>query len=186
MEALDGHAIQERLQDLRLGMGGQLGGMVNEGGHFPEVCKKSFQAMVSDMQAGITPEFFARYRFRRAAGAVAAATRNRAAGWSTPLYAGPGDTHYRPIAWDEALDQARRQAARRRPDCAASSTPAAESSNEAGFLLQLFARAVRHELRQQLLVLLPPGQRRRTRRQRSAPAPARFSSKTSTTPTCTF
>ena len=24
-----------------LGMGGQLGGMVNEAGHFPEVCKKS-------------------------------------------------------------------------------------------------------------------------------------------------
>src|SRR5215510_5190691 len=46
-----------------LGMGGQMGGMVNEGGHFPEVCKKSFQAMVSDMQAGITPEFLARYGF---------------------------------------------------------------------------------------------------------------------------
>ncbi|MCA9051450.1 MAG: hypothetical protein KDA89_22080, partial [Planctomycetaceae bacterium] len=27
-----------------VGMGGQLGGMVNEGGYFPEVCKKSFQA----------------------------------------------------------------------------------------------------------------------------------------------
>src|SRR6266436_3182639 len=41
-----------------LGMGGQMGGMVNEGGHFPEVCKKSLQAMVSDMQAGLRPEFF--------------------------------------------------------------------------------------------------------------------------------
>ena len=27
-----------------LGMGGQRGGMVNEAGHFPEVCKKSVQA----------------------------------------------------------------------------------------------------------------------------------------------
>ena len=44
-----------------LGMGGQRGGMVNEAGHFPEVCKKSLQAMVADMQAGISPEFFARY-----------------------------------------------------------------------------------------------------------------------------
>ena len=35
-----------------LGMGGQSGGMVNEAGHFPEVCKKSFQAMVADMQGG--------------------------------------------------------------------------------------------------------------------------------------
>lgn len=25
-------------------MGGQMGGMVNEAGHFPEVCKKSLQA----------------------------------------------------------------------------------------------------------------------------------------------
>ena len=36
-----------------VGMGGQLGGMVNEGGHFPEVCKKSFQAMASDMQGAL-------------------------------------------------------------------------------------------------------------------------------------
>jgi len=44
-----------------LGMGGQAGGMVNEAGHFPEVCKKSLQAMASDMQQRIVPEFFARY-----------------------------------------------------------------------------------------------------------------------------
>src|SRR5215207_11099546 len=44
-----------------LGMGGQRGGMVNEAGHFPEVCKKSLQAMASDMQRGITPELFSRY-----------------------------------------------------------------------------------------------------------------------------
>jgi len=30
-----------------VGMGGQSGGMANEAGHFPEVCKKSFQAMVA-------------------------------------------------------------------------------------------------------------------------------------------
>src|SRR5262245_64546859 len=44
-----------------LGMGGQKGGMVNELGHFPEVCKKSLQAMVADMQAGIQPEFWSKY-----------------------------------------------------------------------------------------------------------------------------
>ena len=44
-----------------LGMGGQLGGMVNEGGHFPEVCKKSLQAIASDMQDRIVPAFFSRY-----------------------------------------------------------------------------------------------------------------------------
>ena len=44
-----------------LGMGGQAGGMVNEAGHFPEVCKKSFQAMVGDMQGGIPDDFFRTY-----------------------------------------------------------------------------------------------------------------------------
>ena len=39
-----------------LGMGGQRGGMVNESGRFPEVCKKSLQAMAADMQGAIAPE----------------------------------------------------------------------------------------------------------------------------------
>ncbi|MBS1581435.1 MAG: histidine kinase, partial [Bacteroidetes bacterium] len=36
-----------------VGMGGARGGMVNEAGHFPEVCKKSVQAQAGDMQAAI-------------------------------------------------------------------------------------------------------------------------------------
>ena len=35
------------------GMGGQRGGMVNEQGRFPEVCKKSIQAQAGDMQPPI-------------------------------------------------------------------------------------------------------------------------------------
>src|SRR5436190_23026808 len=41
-----------------LGMGGQLGGMVNEKGRFPEVCKKSIQAMAADLQGAVKPHFF--------------------------------------------------------------------------------------------------------------------------------
>src|SRR5512134_3730001 len=44
-----------------LGMGGQKGGMVNEAGQFPQVCKKSMQAMqamVGDMQGAIPAEFW--------------------------------------------------------------------------------------------------------------------------------
>src|SRR3954449_7163729 len=44
-----------------LGMGGQAGGMVNEAGHFPEVCKKSLQAMAADMQGAVRPDFFSTY-----------------------------------------------------------------------------------------------------------------------------
>src|SRR5712692_12085277 len=46
-----------------LGMGGQKGGMRNEAGHWPEVCKKSLQAMIGDMQGAIRPEFFRQYGF---------------------------------------------------------------------------------------------------------------------------
>src|SRR5688572_1244065 len=44
-----------------LGMGGQKGGMVNEAGHFPEVCKKSLQAMAADMQGAIRSDFWSTY-----------------------------------------------------------------------------------------------------------------------------
>ena len=44
-----------------LGMGGQRGGMVDERGRFPEICKKSMQAMAADMQPAIDDEFFAHH-----------------------------------------------------------------------------------------------------------------------------
>lgn len=121
-----------------LGMGGQLGGMVNEGGYFPEVCKKSFQAMVSDMQSGITAEFFQRFGFNelRAMTPRQLETSGRLV---APVYAGPNDTHYRVISWDEALDRL----ASRLKDAGPPRSffyASGRSSNEAGFLLQLFAR----------------------------------------------
>lgn len=121
-----------------VGMGGQLGGMVNEGGHFPEVCKKSFQAMASDMQAGIRPEFFARYGFNELK-ALSPRELEFCGRIVDPLYAGPGDTHYRVISWEEAFDKtisALKAAGPQRSFFYASG----RSSNEAGFLLQLFSR----------------------------------------------
>src|SRR4051812_34568438 len=41
-----------------VGMGGAKGGMVNETGHFPEVCKKSLQAQAADMKGAIFADFF--------------------------------------------------------------------------------------------------------------------------------
>ena len=75
-----------------LGMGGQLGGMVNEGGHFPEVCKKSLQAMASDMQHGIAPEFFQRYSIAQLRTLL---TRELefCCRLVDPIYEAPGDTH---------------------------------------------------------------------------------------------
>ena len=121
-----------------LGMGGQMGGMVNEGGFFPEVCKKSFQAMVSDMQAGITPEFFSRYGFRELR-SFSSAQMEASGRLVNPVYAGPDDTHYRPITWEAAFDilAAKLKAAGPTRSFFYAS---GRSSNEAGFLLQLFAR----------------------------------------------
>jgi anaerobic selenocysteine-containing dehydrogenase len=121
-----------------LGMGGQRGGMRNEAGHWPEVCKKSLQAMVADMQAGLCPEFFQRYSL-----AQLRALTPRELEWcgrlTQPLYAGPGDTHYRVIGWDEALERGARQLCDHPPE-RNFYYASGRSSNEAGFLLQLFAR----------------------------------------------
>src|SRR5438105_13388854 len=87
-----------------LGMGGQAGGMRNELGHWPEVCKKSLQAMVADMQHGLRPEFFAKFSI-----AQLHTLSPRELEWcgrlTEPVYAGPSDTHYRPIGWDDALQR---------------------------------------------------------------------------------
>src|SRR5437764_14282129 len=118
-----------------LGMGGQKGGMRNEAGHWPEVCKKSLQAMVADMQKGLEPAFFARYSI-----AQLRTLSPRELEWcgrlTAPLYAGPGDTHYQVITWDEALDRAARQM-RETPHDRHFFYASGRSSTEAGFLLQL-------------------------------------------------
>ena len=121
-----------------LGMGGQAGGMRNEAGHWPEVCKKSLQAMVADMQQGLRPEFFQQYSI-----AQLKTLSPRELEWcgrlTTPLHAGPGATHYRPIAWDDALTRIAEQLKGHRPD-ENFFYASGRSSNEAGFLFQLFAR----------------------------------------------
>ncbi len=121
-----------------LGMGGQMGGMVNEGGYFPEVCKKSFQAMVSDMQDGITPEFFQRFGFNELR-ALSPRELEMSGRLVSPVYAGPGENRYRVISWDEALDRLASKLKEAGPE-RSFFYASGRSSNEAGFLLQLFAR----------------------------------------------
>jgi molybdopterin-dependent oxidoreductase alpha subunit len=121
-----------------LGMGGQRGGMRNEAGHWPEVCKKSLQAMVADMQAGLKPEFFARFSIDQLR-----TLTPRELEWcgrlTQPVYAGPDDSHYRVVGWDEALGRVADQLKSVKPD-QHFFYASGRSSNEAGFLLQLFAR----------------------------------------------
>ncbi len=121
-----------------LGMGGQQGGMVDEAGHFPEVCKKSMQAMAADMQGAIAPAFFTRYGFEQLR-TLTPRELEHVGRLVDPLYAGPGDTHYRPISWDEALGRCVASLKETQPDRNFFYV-SGRSSNEAGFLLQLFAR----------------------------------------------
>ncbi len=121
-----------------LGMGGQKGGMVNETGGFPEVCKKSLQAMVADMQPGIEPTFWKKTSVEDLK-RMTPRELEHLGRLIHPVRYRQGQTHYEEITWLEAFDSigAKLQA-----------TPADEtfwyfsgrSSNEAGFLMQLLAR----------------------------------------------
>ena len=121
-----------------LGMGGQAGGMVNESGHFPEVCKKSLQAMVADMGGAITPEFWADHDFD-ALRALSPRELESLGRIVHPLHAGPLDDRYRPIEWSAAMDRLVEQLKKTPPERTFFYF-SGRSSNEAAFLLQLFAR----------------------------------------------
>ena len=121
-----------------LGMGGQLGGMVNEAGHFPEVCKKSIQAMTADMQGRIPAGFFERFSLRSLQG-FSPRELEASGRIVEPLCAGPEDAHYRSLTWDEALERIAAKFRASAPD-ETFFYFSGRSSNEAGFLLNLFAR----------------------------------------------
>lgn len=121
-----------------VGMGGQQGGMVNERGVFPEVCKKSLQAMVADMQGAVKPDFFKTYSIPQLQ-AFSPRELETSGRLTQPMILRRGENYYQPISWDEALNRiiAKLKGV----------TPnetfwyfSGRSSNEAGFLLQVFAR----------------------------------------------
>jgi len=121
-----------------VGMGGQLGGMVNEGGYFPEVCKKSVQAMASDMQDAIPDAFWSQYSINQLQ-AMTSRQLEHCGRIVRPVILEEGASHYRPIEWEDALQRMSNRmsaAGPRRSFFYASG----RSSNEAGFLLQLISR----------------------------------------------
>ncbi len=121
-----------------LGMGGQRGGMVNEAGRFPEVCKKSVQAMAADMQGRIRPDFFDEFGFDKLS-RFSPRELEHSGRLVEPLYAAPGESTYRVISWEEALEKTAAALKATVPDRSFFYF-SGRSSNEAGFLLQLFAR----------------------------------------------
>ncbi len=132
-------SLRNTCKTCALGMGGQKGGMVNESGHFPEVCKKSVQAQVGDMQGAIPEDFFQANPIAFLESRTPAQMENLGR-LAFPLLAEPGDTHFRRIPWKEAFDrtgEAFRKADPNRVFYYASG----RSGNEAAYLFQLVARA---------------------------------------------
>ena len=121
-----------------LGMGGQQGGMVNEAGRFPEVCKKSLQAMVADMQGAVQSTFFETYSLPQLQ-AFTPYQLEHSGRLVQPVVLEKGAQHFKPIAWGDAMERIAIKLLRTQPD-ETFWYLSGRSSNEAGFLLQLFAR----------------------------------------------
>ena len=134
------HALRSRnaCKTCALGMGGQLGGMVNEQGRFPEFCKKSVQAMGADLQPPISPEMISSLTFERLR-QMDSRDLERLGRLSSPMIAGPLDLSYRPISWTEAMDRLNGVMQKVTPDRSFFYL-SGRSSNEASFLLQVVAR----------------------------------------------
>lgn len=126
-----------------VGMGGQMGGMANERGVFPEVCKKSLQAMVADMQGAIKPEFFQTYSISQLQ-SFSPRELETSGRLTQPMIHRRGENYYQPISWDDAFNKI----VSKLKGAGSGGVSADEtfwyfsgrSSNEAGFLLQVFAR----------------------------------------------
>ncbi len=121
------------------GMGGQQGGMVNERGSFPEVCKKSLQAQAGDMQAPLTEAFFRDHSVAELE-AWSSLQLEAAGRLAFPIAWREGDTNFQRIGWDEALDRVADDL-RAAPREATFFYASGRSSNEAAFLMQTLARA---------------------------------------------
>ncbi len=121
-----------------LGMGGQKGGMVNERGHFPEICKKSMQAMVADLQPGIDPNFWKQNSIEDLK-KLSPRQLEHQGRLIHPIRYRAGSTHYETITWEEAFDSIAKHLNALNPEQTFWYF-SGRSSNEAGFLLQLLAR----------------------------------------------
>lgn len=120
------------------GMGGQRGGMTNELDEFPSVCNKSVQAQSSDVQPAIPHEIFGHdlADLRELTGRE----MEHLGRLGTPIFKAAGAERFTPVDWDFAIDHA---VVRLRGTDPSRSFfySSGRSSNEAGFIFQLLARA---------------------------------------------
>ncbi|WP_240229919.1 FdhF/YdeP family oxidoreductase [Devosia lacusdianchii] len=120
------------------GMGGQRGGMTNELDEFPSVCNKSVQAQSTDIQPAIPREIFEHTidDLQELSGKE----MEHLGRLGTPLFRDAGANRFRPVDWNFAITHAAQRLAATDPQRTFFYS-SGRSSNEAGFLFQLLARA---------------------------------------------
>ena len=120
-----------------LGMGGQQGGMTNELGEFPSVCNKSIQAQSTDIQAPIPNEVFTHTIDDLQA--LSGYQMEHLGRLAAPLWKAPDEDRFSVIDWQDAIEKCIGAFRGTQPERSFFYS-SGRSSNEAGFVLQLFAR----------------------------------------------
>ena len=121
-----------------LGMGGQMGGMTNEIGEFPSVCNKSVQAQSTDIQPSIPEEIFAHDIAEL--DELSARELEHLGRLANPIFKAEDSDKFETVSWDFAMSRMARRFKDTDPDRSFFYS-SGRSSNEAGFLFQLLARA---------------------------------------------
>ena len=120
------------------GTGGQRGGIHNESSAPIEICNKNIQSHLTDIQPSIPDEFFHKTSIE-ALRDYKLGELEKLGRLTAPLYKQPGDGHYRTISYEEAINKVVNKFKQTQPDRSFFYT-SGRSSNEAAFILQLFAR----------------------------------------------
>lgn len=120
-----------------LGMGGQLGGMTNEKGEFPSVCNKSIQAQSTDIQQPIPKEVFEHTLADLRE--LSPRELEHIGRLDTPLFKAEDADRFETITWEQAYSLAAEKFGAKLPQ-RSFFYASGRSSNEAAFILQLFAR----------------------------------------------
>ena len=120
------------------GMGGQRGGMTNELGEFPSVCNKSVQAQSTDIQPPIPHAVFSHSIADLQE--LSGREMEKLGRLNTPVFKAAGADRFVPVAWDFAIAHAAARLKVTDPNRSFFYS-SGRSSNEAGFVFQLLARA---------------------------------------------
>ena len=121
-----------------LGMGGQMGGMTNEIAEFPSVCNKSVQAQSTDIQPAIPEEIFVHDIAEL--DELSARELEHLGRLANPIFKAEDSDKFETVSWDFAMSRMASRFKDTDPDRSFFYS-SGRSSNEAGFLFQLLARA---------------------------------------------